>query len=249
LNTAKTGVDETMVSTNEQLKQLDGLDDYAAEPVTTTSEAFDSVENYGTAFAPYFMSLSLWVGGLLIFFGIYLDIDKHVKSINRGSKNVGKRTVSITLIALAQGLALAFVCQVVLGIPINNELMYLLSCMLVSLTFVSMVGFFVICLGSGGKLLSLFVLVLQLASCAGTFPMETLPDAFKFFYPYMPMTYSVKLFKEAISGSANATAGKSALILGIVCIVFLVATIIWDTLRNKKSKDNESTPTDDLVEA
>ncbi len=85
----------------------------------------------------------------------------------------------------------------------------------------------IINLGDVGKFVSLLLLILQLTSCAGTFPIETQSGFFKVINKVLPMTYSTQLFKEAISGTAGANAGNSAIVLAVFLVVFLALTLIF----------------------
>jgi putative membrane protein len=237
LQTAKDGVDESITDANDQLKALDGLDKYAENPVEVTTDTYAPVPNYGTAFAPYFMSLSLWVGGLMIFFGIYLDADGKFKVLSRNSDNKLVRTLIYLLIGVAQAFILAFVLLVVLGLEVNHLPMFLGSCILVSLVFISIIQFLLIFLKDIGKFVALLLLILQLTSCGGTFPMETVPKLFNVLYPFMPMTYSVGLFKESISGvGSSSLAWHNAVILLITFAVVIGVTLLFTA--GKKVKEN-----------
>lgn len=214
VKTAKDGVDDSVADTNEQLKALDGLADYVGdEPVTTETEYVQPVENYGSAFAPYFMCLSLWVGGLMIFFGIYLDYKRKIPSLSKDSKYPVRRGLAFIGISAAQGIALALIIKFALGIVVNNFALLIASCVLVSLTFMAIIQFFLMFTGNIGKFVALFLLILQLTSCAGTFPLETQSNFFIVINKFLPMTYSTQLFKEAISGTAGSWAGKTHLFL------------------------------------
>ncbi len=234
ISTAKDGVDESITDTNIQLNALDGLADYAEEPISTVTEYVQPVENYGSAFAPYFMCLSLWVGGLMIYFGIYLDYNRKIKSLTKDSNRIILRTLSFGLISMAQGVLLAIVIKDILHIVVNNPLMLFMSCILVSLTFMTIIQFCIINLGDAGKFVSLLLLILQLTSCAGTFPIETQSGFFRVINKILPMTYSTQLFKEAISGTAGSNAGKSAIILAAFFVVFLALTLMFSHSSLKK---------------
>lgn len=235
LKIARDGVNDTVADTNSQLGALDGLADYTAAPVATDTSYVFPVANYGTAFAPYFMSLSLWVGGLMIFFGIFLDYNKKIKTLSKDSDRIILRDFVFLIIGLAQAGLLAFVIKYALHLTVNNMGLLIFACCLVSMAFISIIQFCIVHLGDVGKFVSLLLLILQLTSCAGTFPIETVPKFFKVLYPYMPMTYSTLLFKEAISGEWNSIALKSTLILAGICIVFTIITMILSSKKYAKS--------------
>ena len=123
-----------------------------------------------------------------------------------------------------------------LGIVVNNFALLIASCILVSLTFMAIIQFFLMFTGNIGKFVALFLLILQLTSCAGTFPIETQSKFFIVINKFLPMTYSTQLFKEAISGTAGSWAGKNALVLIAFLAVFVIITAIGMVIEKKKSQ-------------
>ncbi|MNV84333.1 ABC-2 family transporter protein [compost metagenome] len=87
-----------------------------------------------------------------------------------------------------------------------------------------------------GKFLTILLLIFQLTSCAGTFPIELVPSFFNKLYTFMPMTYSVNLFRETISGNNIELIIKDIFILLSIFVVFIIATIVFAKIKNKKSK-------------
>ena len=81
IHTAQSSVTESIDSTKEKLKATDGLADFTAHSVVTEAKPYDSVENYGSAFAPYFLCVSLWTGGLTMMLSVYLDQNKRMESV------------------------------------------------------------------------------------------------------------------------------------------------------------------------
>lgn len=224
VDTASDSVSSAVGKANSQVGKLDGLDDYAKEPVKTETKYVQPVANYGSAFAPYFMGLSLWVGGLLIFFGIYYDYSRRIKLLAMDSKRFLMRSTLFAFISGGQGILLAFVVKTVLGITVNHPWALYGSCILTALTFTAIIQFCIINLNDVGKFLAMLLLILQLTSCAGTFPLETQSVFFRAINPFLPMTYSTQLFKEVISGTLGSNALYSALILMGFAIVFLTLT-------------------------
>lgn len=243
IDTAADGVDDSIVTANNDLGVLDGIEGYAEEPVKTKSEYIEPVANYGSAFGPYFMGLSLWVGGLLIFFGIYFDYYRRIKSLSKESTRYALRTLFFALVSVGQGLLLAFVVKSVLHIHVNNPTLLYGSCILTALTFTAIIQFCIVDLGDIGKFLAMLLLILQLTSCGGTFPIETQNAFFRALNPFMPMTYSTQLFKEAISGTAGKAAAYNAGILALFMVVFIFLTLafsnrkIGKAIREKKARE------------
>ena len=229
--TAQDKVSDSITDARDELTNLDGLASYAEEPVSVEDNPTNPVPNYGTAFAPYFMSLSLWVGAIILFVGVYLDPDNRFQSLGRYSRRRYARVAAFALVGLAQSVSLAFLVQHVLGLTVKNIWGFYASCILVSVVFTSVVEFFMVNLKDAGKFLSLLFLILQLTACGGTFPMETVPSFFRFLYPYMPMTYSVSLFKDIVSVGYGEW--HSVLVLGCIFVAFTAMTVAADALRRK----------------
>lgn len=236
IDSAKSSVSDSIDKADSKLGVLDRLDRYAEEPVTTEKDPIDPVPNYGTAFAPYFLSLSLWVGALIIFFAIYLDADGKFNLLSRSSDKKLLRSFAYLLIGLIQAVFLGVLLKICLGLEIQHLAMYFGACCLVSLVFISIVQFFLVFLKDIGKFLSIALLILQLTSCGGTFPMETVPKFFNVLYPFMPMTYSVGLLKEAISSGSGSEAMFNFMVLAGILAVFMTLTILFSVARKTKAQ-------------
>ncbi|MDD3028474.1 MAG: YhgE/Pip domain-containing protein [Erysipelotrichaceae bacterium] len=204
---------------------LEGLSEFASNPVQVDTQTINPIANYGTSFAPYFMSLSLWVGALMIFFGIYFDGDGHFKILNRHSDHKLIRSLIYLGLGLAQAIVLGLVLIMGLGLEVDNLPLYFGALCLVSMVFIAIVQFCIVHLGNLGKFCAIALLILQLTSCGGTFPMETVPKFFQALYPFMPMTYSVALFKDGICGTINHVTTGNFLILAGILIAFMIVTI------------------------
>lgn len=238
IETAQSQINEKLSETSEQLEVLNGLGDYVENPVTITRESTDPVPNYGTAFAPYFLSLSMWVGALVIFVGIYFDTDGKFRVLSRESDRVVVRSFAYLLIALIQAILLGAILKYFLGLEINHMALYFFSCCLISLVFIAIVQFLMVVFKDVGKFLSIALLILQLTSCGGTFPMETVPKFFNILYPFMPMTYSVKLLKEAISGAGTLDIAENIWVLAGLLVVFMGLTVLYAIVKRKKTNAN-----------
>jgi len=66
--------------------------------------------------------------------------------------------------------------------------------------------------------------------------METVPKFFNVIYPYMPMTYSVGLFKEAISGGDQTLVIRNAVLLSVIAFTFISLTIIMTVMIRRREK-------------
>lgn len=240
VNTFKTEVDNGIQDTKEQLKSLDGLDEYTAEPVKIEEVDYAQVDSYGVGFAPYFMSISLWVGALIMLIVFYYDPEDRFKLLGKNVENKYLRTGLYFIIAVAQGIVLGFILKLGLGFSVTNTLLYYGSCILTSVVFFSILQFLVIKLGDVGKFLGILLLVLQLAASGGTFPIETVPSFFQSIYKFMPMNYTIRLMKESLIKVDNGMVAKNVWILLGIVAAFIGITVIIDYIKTRYEKQNST---------
>lgn len=202
------------------------MGDFVSAPINMKNEPINHVPNYGTGFAPYFISLSLWIGAIMMFFVISAKTDDDF-GLSKFDKVVGKY-LSFGFIGLLQAI---LVSVVVLGLGLNptSTVMYFTSIIFLSLVFIAIIQCLISLFGDAGRLLGIVLLILQLTACAGTFPLEIVPKFFKVINPYMPFTYSVELLREVISATTinYSVVGKDFLILGVVLLVFLTISVVF----------------------
>ena len=235
-NTFKNEINNGIENTQEELKNLNGLDEYTSEPVEVDEQDYAQVDSYGVGFAPYFMSISLWVGALIMLIIFYYDPDDRFKLLGRNAQNKYLRAGLYFVISVAQGIVLGFILKAGLGFGVTNIWLYYGTCILTSIVFFSILQFLVIKLGDVGKFLGILLLVLQLAASGGTFPIETVPKFFQSIYKFMPMNYTIRLIKESLIKVDNGMIAKNACILVGIFIVFMAITLITDYLKTKYDK-------------
>ena len=237
VQTFKTSIDEGLANTKEQLKSLNGIEDFGAKPVEFKTEAYGEVNSYGIAFTPLFLCIGLWVGALMAYVVLYYDQKHRFKIFDHDYKNKILQNIAYLGLGALQGLIVAILLKLGLGFDIQNNALYYTASILVGITFVSIIQFLIRNFGDIGKFLALVVLVLQLAASGGTFPIETIDKGFQGLTSYLPMTYSIKLFREILVPTATNFKGQYLGILVGITVVTLAITCIVDVIKNKKSAE------------
>ena len=237
VQTFKTSIDEGLANTKEQLKSLNGIEDFGAKPVEFKTEAYGEVNSYGIAFTPLFLCIGLWVGALMAYVVLYYDQKHRFKIFDHDYKNKILQNIAYIGLGALQGLIVAILLKLGLGFDIQNHALYYTASILVGITFVSIIQFLIRNFGDIGKFLALVVLVLQLAASGGTFPVETIDKGFQGITSYLPMTYSIKLFREILVPTATNFKGQYLGILVGITVVTLAITCIVDVIKNKKSTE------------
>lgn len=207
------------------------LGKFVGEPVKVNETSLNPVPNYGTGLAPYFLPISSWLGAVFIFFVLKSKRNEQ-EEYNTVQRVLGSY-FAYAVLGIIQAVALSFVV-LALGIkPSSIPMMFIINiCM--SLCFVSIIQCFTSLLGLGGEGLAIIVLVLQLCSDAGTFPLETLPKAFKAISKFFPFTYCVEMIREAISATSvnYSLITRNIGMLAIFTVIFMVVNMIF----NKKGQ-------------
>ncbi|MBU3144523.1 YhgE/Pip domain-containing protein [Clostridium sp. CF012] len=204
-----------------------------SEPVVMDQEAINPVKTYGEGFTPYFIPLSLWVGALMMFFVITDKVDEDIAA--SPASVVAGKFLSYGAIGFMQA-TLASGAVMLLGLRPNNILLYFLFNIFLSFVFIAIIQCMVFLLGQVGRLLSIILLILQLTSCAGTFPIEVVPKLFRVLNPLMPFTYAVSGLREVVSGVDYAVFTKDITVLAAMLFVFLFTSILMKGHADKMQK-------------
>lgn len=208
---------------------------FASSPFNIDEQVLYAVPNYGSAMAPIYTVLALWVGALLLTSLLSTkskDFEGSEK-ISVRQKHFGKMMFFVILGAL-QGLIVCLGDKYILGVyTVNFPLMILFS-VLSAVTFTIIVFTFVSVFGNIGKAICIVLMVLQLAGSGGTYPIQVVPKIFQILQPFFPFTYAVGGFREAIAGPLLSSVIKDIEILVIMAIIFILAGFFLKNLLNKK---------------
>jgi putative membrane protein len=234
LATAKDGSHELADGLTDGVDKVasatEGSDERASmmsEPVEFDQQYYTSVANYGSGFAPYFIALGLWVGALVMTFLLKPLNNRLVMSGANPVTCAFDGIVPWLLVGLIQSILLGATIQYGCGIQVDHPLAYYLLIILASAVFCSMVQMITALFGFPGKFVAVVLLMLQLTTAAGTFPIETEFKIFQDMSPYLPMTYVVQALRQAMRGidlsligpSVAALLGFAAVSFGITCLV------------------------------
>ncbi|MDQ0153780.1 YhgE/Pip domain-containing protein [Robertmurraya andreesenii] len=203
-----------------------------ASPVKVKNEKINEVPNYGTGFAPYFISLGLFVGALLL--SIVFPL-KEPAAIPRNAWNwfTSKFTI-LSAIGIVQGLIAAAVLILGLGLEVKNIPLFLLFVIATSITFVALIQFFVTAFGDPGRFIAILILIFQLTTSAGTFPLEVIPGFLQHFNAFLPMTYTVQGFKAVISSGDYSVMWHNLFILIGFMAIFMIGSLGYFKLMHKR---------------
>lgn len=194
-------------------QQRDTRTEVMADPVRLANQSLHKAPNYGTGFAPYFIPLSLWVGAMVAYMII--------APLNRRALAAGASPWRIALagwlpvagIGAAQVSLLMAVLHWGLGLEMARPALTIGFLMLVTGCFAAIVQWLNAKFGAAGRILVLAVLMLQLTSAGGTYPVQTSPGFFNAIHPYLPMSYVVESLRRLITGGDLAPVWQGCAVL------------------------------------
>ncbi|HEY0217111.1 MAG TPA: YhgE/Pip domain-containing protein, partial [Cellulomonas sp.] len=185
-----------------------------SSPVSVESDHVSEAEGFGEGFAPFFIPLALFVGALITWLLL-----RPVPSRALATPVAGWRTaLAGYLPALAIGVGQVAVMIAVIhwgvGLQMSTALGTVAFTLLVAATFLALQQMLMAVLGpAAGKVAILALLMLQLASSGGTYPVETTPVFFRAIHPVLPMSYAVTGLRQTITGGAD---GRLWLSVGVL---------------------------------
>ena len=209
--------------------------EFFANPVKLQENKLYHIENYGSAMTPFYTVLSIWVGSLLMSSLLTTKVEDEEKKYKPYQKYFG-RGLLFVIISLFQTLIITLGDMYVLGTQATSPYRFVLYALLISLLFSSIIYTIVCILGNVGKAVCIVLLVLQLGSSGGTFPIQMTSEFFQALYPKVPFTYSIGLLREAVGGVYIPAVERDIKILFIYLIVVLVGGAILVSLKARSAK-------------
>jgi putative membrane protein len=194
-------------------KDRDRRTDVMADPVQLVSRDLHKAPNYGTGFAPYFIPLSLWVGAMVAYMLI--------TPMNRRALAAGAAAWRIALagwlpvvaIGVLQTVALMSVLHWAIGLQMARAAGTVGFLFLVTACFAAIVQWLNARFGAAGRILVLALLMLQLTSAGGTYPVQTSPGFFNAIHPFLPMSYVVEALRRLITGGGLTPVWHACVVL------------------------------------
>ncbi len=182
----------------------EGLAVSLSGPVALDRKPVYPIRNYGSAMAPFYTILSLWVGSIVLAAMMKVSVDDEL--INELIP-VRLHEIYLGRYLFFGGLALlqaTLVCAgdiLFFGIQCDNPLQFVLAGWVASLVFSNIVYTLTVSFGDIGKALAVVLLVMQVGGSGGTFPIEMTGPVFQAIYPFLPFTHGINAMHAAMAGA------------------------------------------------
>ncbi|MET9699187.1 YhgE/Pip domain-containing protein [Streptomyces sp. NPDC006529] len=206
--------------------QRDARTQVMADPVKLANESLHKAPNYGTGFAPYFIPLSLWVGAMVAYM-LIAPLNKRALAAGASSWRIALAGwLPVAGLGIVQVGALMSVLHWGLGLEMARPALTLGFLAVVTACFAAIVQWLNAKFGAAGRILVLVVLMLQLTSAGGTYPVQTSPGFFGWIHPYLPMSYVVEGLRRLITGGDLAPVWTGFAVLAAFTVGALALTTL-----------------------
>lgn len=211
--------------------------DFLSNPIDLKQNRVYPIPNYGSAMAPFYTTLAIWVGAFILLSLLSVEVKSFKDGIPLGTREkfLG-RYFTFMSIAVMQSLVTIAGNLFLLKTYAVAPIIYMLFGVYVGIVFIMIIYTAVSVLGNIGKALVMVAMVLQVSASGGTFPIELLGKFFQYINPMMPFTYAIGGMREAIAGIIPEVLIRDILILAIY---FLVSLFFGIFLKEKINKINE----------
>lgn len=226
LDTMKT--DLAALGTSGALSDLvgeDGIDsekiaDFMLSPTQVETEELYPLNAYGSAMAPLFINLTLWIGVFMLMVIMRIEVDdESVRNLSITQRFFGRWLLLAIMVSL-QAIVCCAGCLFI-GVQTTNAPAFFLTAVLCSLAYLSIQYTLSTMLQHVGKALCVILVFVQIPGATGLYPIEMTPSFFQAVYPLFPFTYGIGAMRETISGFYDGAWMHDVGILLLFLVAFL----------------------------
>lgn len=178
---------------------------YFSELVQTSVEPVYPVANYGSAMAPFYSVLAIWVGGVILVALMKVHAKPDGLLDPKPWHLYFGRYLTFLLFNELQAAVIVTGDLFILGVQCENIGMFYLTGALTGFVFSLLIYSLAISFGDVGKAIVVVVMVLQIAGSSGTFPIELLPQVYRKIYHFFPFPYAIDAVRECLCGMYGNT--------------------------------------------
>ncbi len=221
----------TTTSVSQQ-STMQAAQNYFYSPVTMSKYSYYDSDTFGDAITPFYTTLSIWVGCIILVALLSMQpVKGEEKDYTPTERYFGKMGLFMIMGTLQSCVTFTGLCM--LGVTMNNPLLFLISIIMTSLSCMVIVYSLVSLFGNVGKALSIIILVFQISGTSGIYPVQVVSTLFKDAFPYLPLTYGMGILRESLSG---VILNNYLISLGGLLIFPIAAIIISVIIKEKLDK-------------
>lgn len=199
---------------------------FMASPVSMETKAVYPIETYGSAMAPFYTVLAIWVGALILVALIHVKVAPIENLKVRPWQAFFGRYITFFLIGQAQTAITVLGDLFYVDIQCPHPFLFWLAAAASSFVFTLLIYSLTVAMGNVGEAVAVIVMVIQVAGAGGTFPIEVLPEVYQMIYKFLPFTYCMNALRECVGGLYKNDYWMDLRALGIYILISLFIGLV-----------------------
>lgn len=199
---------------------------FVASPVSMETKAVYPIETYGSAMAPFYTVLAIWVGALILVALIHVKVAPVENLKVRPWQAFFGRYITFFLIGQAQTAITVLGDLFYVDIQCQHPFLFWLASAASSFVFTLLIYSLTVAMGNVGEAVAVIVMVIQVAGAGGTFPIEVLPEVYQMIYKFLPFTYCMNALRECVGGLYKNDYWMDLRALGIYILISLFIGLV-----------------------
>lgn len=210
--------------------------EFMKTPTDMVTNKIYPVATYGSAMAPFYSVLAIWVGGMLLVALLKCKVEeKRAVGLKLYETYLG-RYMTFLLFGILQALVVALGDLYLLKVQCLHPGKFILAAIVASIIFNSIIYSMTVSFGDVGKAIAIVFMVIQVAGSGGTFPIQVTPRFFQLVNPLLPFTHLINAMRECVGGMYENAYWRY---LGNVLIFIPISLLVGIVLRKKVLELNE----------
>jgi putative membrane protein len=208
-------------------QQKNAIADTIGGPVNLETTHENAAPNFGTGMAPFFLTLALFFGALVLWMVLRPLQNRAIAAEVIAIRVALASYLPAAVIGIIQAIILYSVVRFALGMHAVHPFSMLGFMMLVSCAFVAATQAINALVGPAvGRVLIMALLMLQLVSAGGMYPVETTSKPFQMLHRFDPMTYGVNGLRQLILGGIDFRLWQAVIALIGIWVVGLAISCL-----------------------
>lgn len=213
---------------NVMSENADKLGEFIACPVQVETDKIYGIDNYGSAMAPFYSTLAIWVGAVILIAIINTNV-KHKKELGAPVKPYQEyfgRGLLFVAFAIVQALIVCLGDLYFLGIQCYHPVKFLFAGCFAAVVYAMLIYSLAYTFGDIGKAAVVVLLVIQIGGSGGTFPIDVTPKFFQAINPYLPYTFVINAMRECVCGTYGGDYWLDLLKLSAYILIALLIGLV-----------------------
>lgn len=213
---------------NVMSENSDKLGEFIACPVQVETDKIYGIDNYGSAMAPFYSTLAIWVGAVILIAIINTNV-KHKKELGAPVKPYQEyfgRGLLFIAFAIVQALIVCLGDLYFLGIQCYHPVKFLFAGCFAAVVYAMLIYSLAYTFGDIGKAAVVVLLVIQIGGSGGTFPIDVTPKFFQAINPYLPYTFVINAMRECVCGTYGGDYWLDLLKLSAYILIALLIGLV-----------------------